>query len=132
MIRIPHWTLLRRQKHRVVVAVAGQIAEHDPDDQDLEGTLHQIFTVRVEEVLEDRHDSGVAVGQIVTVAVRYGDPSGIPAPIAGVAEGDPIEICGVYVRAEDAYAQPDGEQNPVIHFTHRPLGWVAFEGRRYE
>lgn len=132
MIRIPNLEGLRRQKQRVVVTVAGKIAEVNPDDQDTEGVLHQIFTVRVDKVLEDRQNSGVAAGQVVTIAIRYGDGAGMREPIPGLAEGAPIEVCGVYVRAEDAYAQPDGERNPVIHFTHRPLGWIEYHGQRYE
>ncbi|HYF92093.1 MAG TPA: hypothetical protein VD969_07585 [Symbiobacteriaceae bacterium] len=131
MIRIPLLELLRRKKQRIIVIVAGRIAEINPDDQDTEGVLHQIFTIRIDEVREDLKHSGAAVGQIVTIAIRFGDGAGMHEPIPGLAAGAPIEVCGVYVRAEDAYAQPDGEQNPVIHFTHRPLGWVTYDGHRY-
>jgi hypothetical protein len=31
-----------------------------------------------------------------------------------------------------AYAEADGDQAAVIHYTHHPLGWVEFQGDRYE
>jgi hypothetical protein len=112
--------------------VSGRIAEMNPEDQDEEGVLHQIIAVAVDLVLEDDKRAGLAEGEVVVVAIRYGDPSGFARPVPGLAVGELISVCGVYVAAEEAYAQPDGEQLPVIHFTHRPLGWVEYRGKRYE
>jgi hypothetical protein len=132
VIRIPALGLLRRRLgDRDWVVVSGRIAEMNPEDQDEEGVLHQIITVAVDEVLADEKRSGVSVGEIVLIAIRYGDPSGFAHPVAGLAEGEAITICGVYVPAEEAYEQPGGEQMSVIHFTHRPMGWVEYRGQRY-
>lgn len=131
MIRIPALDALRRLSDRDWVVVAGTITEMNPEDQDEEGVLHQIILVAVDEVVADDKRTGVTVGEVLLVAIRYGDPSGVAQPVAGLAEGEAIMICGVYVPAEEAYEQPDGEQMSVVHFTHRPLGWVEYRGKRY-
>lgn len=122
----------RRRRPWPVVAVAGVIAAMDPDDQDQRGRRHQVFLLRVEAVLANPAGAPLAPGEDVRVAVRYGDPAALPAPIPGLAAGRPVRVQGRHIPRRYAYPDRDGRRRAVIHFTHRPLGWVEYGGRRYE
>ncbi len=106
------------------------VDEINPDDQDYEGSKHQIFVVRIEELTEgDR--GAIEPGERVLVSVRYGDASGLRNPIDEIAPGQPIEIRGAYITPNEARIDADEERLGVLHFTHRPLGWVVYQGRKY-
>lgn len=128
MIRLPSLVDLDRAA-RLRVTVAGTITEIDPDDT--QGVRHQIFSIRVDEVIDDPDHAGVSAGEPVNAAIRYGDPGAMPQPIPDLAVGEPITLCGAYVPAEQAYPEADGDLAAVIHFTHRPFGWVEYHGVRY-
>jgi len=119
------------RKARRTVTVQGTIVGYEEEDQDESGAHHQVFIVEVESVTPAPGRSGLAPGQRLYVVIRYGDSQGLEEAIPGIAEGKPVEVQGVYVTPEEAYDQGDGLQLGVIHFTHRPVGWVKFEGRRY-
>lgn len=128
MIHLPSAADVARAKKDVTVL--GTITDVDPDDRS--GAYHQIFSVRIDDIIMRAPEIRIAIGQTVNVAVRYGDRQGLPAPIPGLALGETITLCGAYITREVAYPEPDGDWNAVIHYTHRPLGWVDYQGRHYE
>jgi hypothetical protein len=69
---------------------------------------------------------------VVNVAVRFGDTESLPAAVPGLAVGETITLCGAYVPASQAYPEADGDQAAVIHYTHHPIGWVEYQGKRYK
>jgi hypothetical protein len=123
--------LERSRRTRKVVSVAGVITEIDPDQHDSQDS-HQILTIVVEDVLADPQHLGVFFGQLINIAIRYGDANGLHGPIPNLVVGEPLKVSGVYVPLKDAYPQPDGDRYAVIHFTHRPVGWVEYQGKHYE
>lgn len=123
----------KERQDRKLVTVVGRITEMDPRRQDQRGVPHQIFTMEIRQVLDNRMRTDAADGQLVTAAIRYGDAESIPEPIPGLKAGQPIALRGVYIARQDARdTDGDGVRLAVIHFTHRPLGWVLYQGRRYE
>jgi len=44
----------------------------------------------------------------------------------------PVEMQGLFIPAGQAEPGPDNAGLPVLHFTHRPVGFVEYEGERYE
>lgn len=131
MFRLPSDSELARSP-RSAVAVAGVITEIDPDRRNSQGARHQIFSVRVDEVRSDAGHAGIFVGEVVNVAVRYGDAIGLTSPVPGLAVGQAIALCGAYIVVASAYAEPDGDKNAVIHYTHHPVGWVEYQGQHYQ
>ncbi|HEY3364897.1 MAG TPA: hypothetical protein VGK74_07595 [Symbiobacteriaceae bacterium] len=121
-----------KKSHRTVVTVMGTITELDPDQQDHQGARHQILTIRVDEIITAPAGTALAVGDEVNLAFRFGDGASIDEPVADLAVGEPITVQGAFVPEQDAYGEPDGDRKAVIHFTHRPLGWVEYHGRHYE
>jgi hypothetical protein len=121
------------QSHRTrhIVSVSGVITDVDPDQHDSQDS-HQILTIRVDHVLADPKHMGASVGQLINIAIRYGDTNGLHAPIPNLVVGQPLKVSGIYIPLKDAYAQPDGDRYAVIHFTHRPVGWVEYQGKHYE
>ncbi len=66
------------------------------------------------------------------VAIRYGDSLGLPKPIPDLKEGADIEMQGEYIDRKHASKSRDNPGDPVLHFTHHPLGYVVYEGHKYE
>jgi len=132
MFRWPsRYAIDRSRRQRLVVTVSGTISKYDPDEQDDSGALHQLLTIIVEEMSAGGRQPDLEAGQHVHVAIRYGDGEGLPEAIEGLQTGEVIELQGAFVPAEEAYEQEDGLRLAVIHFTHRPLGWVKYQGRMY-
>ena len=133
MFSWPRWQALELSRQsRKAVTIAGVITEVDPEQQDNEGALHQIFTVQVKEIIDEARETALSEGDLIYVAVRHSDPSGLREPIAGITAGQAVELRGAYIAPEDAYEVPGRDRLGVIHFTHRPLGWVEYQGRRYQ
>jgi hypothetical protein len=124
--------LEKSHKSRPSATVLGTIDRYDADAQDDEGALHQILILRVKEVLAASDGVSIEVADLLYVAIRYGDAAGIPAEIPGIEPGKEIEVRGAFVPPEEAYPQPDGRQLGVLHFTHRPFGWVRYQGELYQ
>lgn len=131
MFRLPPDSELKHAP-RAVVTVVGLITEIDPDRRSASGARHQIFSVRVDEIRSDAGRSGVSVGEVVNVAVRYGDATGLANPVPRMAVGQEISLCGSYIVLQSAYPEADGDRNAVIHYTHHPVGWVEYQGRLYQ
>jgi hypothetical protein len=68
----------------------------------------------------------------IFVVIRFGDQLGLPEPIKGLAEGEAIELQGEYIDENHVIAGPDNQQRlPVLHFTHRPVGFIIYKGTEY-
>ena len=123
-----------RQKHddnhNVVTVSAVVSTEFIHCQPDLKGTLHQHFYVYIKELLEG--DKNLIDLTTVFVAVHYGDEESIAEPIPGLVPGRPITIRGKFVPASEAYKSEDNPGYPVLHFTHHPVGYILYEGKRYE
>ena len=65
-------------------------------------------------------------GEDVFVAIRVGDPSGITKPIVGLVDGVGLDVKGVWIPEDQAYAH-GGKKLPVLHFTHHPLGFLCVD-----
>jgi hypothetical protein len=119
------------QPHRVLLTVSGTITEIDPNHRSHMGATHQIFSIQVRQIVQDSDHSGVAIGDVINIAVRFGDRQSLAAPISGLQVGAAIMLSGAYITASAAYGETDGEHNAVIHYTHHPIGWVEYHGHRY-
>lgn len=115
---------------RPVVHVMATITEVGADTHTHE--WHQHIYATVTQVLDNPNNTEVAPAQRVHVAIQFGDSNGLPAAVPGFAPGQDVELRGVYVSLAQAYAAPNGEHLPVIHFTHHPLGYVIYHGVRYQ
>jgi hypothetical protein len=76
-----------------------------------------------------------AMAPLVFVALRFGDRDGLNHPIRGLHPGQPIELQGEYIDSGHAYPTQDNEGHPplpVLHFTHHPVGYVVYDGQRYD
>lgn len=102
------------------------------DDAEGAGAMHQHFLVNQIEVLDIRGADPSIVTDEAFVAIRYGDGEGLSQPIPGLAEGQSIELQGEYIDKNHAYATIGNPGDPVIHFTHHPVGFVVYQGVRYE
>lgn len=97
---------------------------------DHKGALHQHFFITIGQVVEG--DKTIVENKPVFVAVRYGDKAGLEAPVPDLEPGSAIIIRGVYIPSQKAYKSEDNPGFPVLHFTHRPVGYVIYDGVRYE
>ena len=113
-----------------ILTVSAVIADPCYCAPDLKGNLHQHFFVNIKEILEG--DKNLVDNNTVFVAVHYGDEEGLKEPLPGIEPGKPIIIRGKFVRAADAYKTVDNPGYPVLHFTHHPIGYIEYDGVRYE
>lgn len=116
--------------HNPVVQVVATIAKVEPDVVVHEVHHHHILLRDIKVILIQ----GATVDAIKSqafVAIRYGDSEGLPQPISGLAAGEPIELQGEYIPQNDAYPGVGNPGDPVIHFTHHPLGFIQYHGDIY-
>jgi hypothetical protein len=97
-----------------------------PDRYDHDGAEHQHIWIGDVQPL----DGGAAVDGDVFVAIRVTD-GGVGADIP-FEVGAPVEMQGMLIPADEAYPGPDNNRMPVLHFTHRPVGFVTYGGKTYE
>ena len=114
-----------------VITVSAKIADEfihcAPDHK---GKEHQHFYIYLEEIQEG--DASLVDDTTIFVAVHYGDAEGIAEPIPNLNPGQPIIIKGKFVPARQAYKTEDNPGFPVLHFTHHPIGYIIYDGVRYE
>ncbi len=65
-------------------------------------------------------------------AIRYWDNDGFGEPISGLESGNPIELEGVYIDKNHVYPSIGNPDDPVLYFTHHPVGFVIYNGKGYE
>jgi hypothetical protein len=110
------------------------------------GTLRHVSAV-ITRVFPDRyaHDGAehqhVWIGQItaldggadyagnVFVAIRVTE-GGVGEDIP-FQENHQVEMQGDWIPANEATAGQDDPGLPVLHFTHKPVGFVRYEGKEY-
>jgi hypothetical protein len=97
-----------------------------PDRYDHDGAEHQHIWIDRLEALDGEADYAGDV--FVAVRVTNG---GVGEDIP-FEEGTPVEMQGEWIPAEEATAGQDDPNLPVLHFTHRPVGFVVYEGETYE
>jgi hypothetical protein len=105
------------------VTVEASVVKVLPDDE--KGAKHQRFLIHIDKVLENPKSVSIDTNRNVLVALRYGDKNGIPERLRlEHAIGKHMELKGMYVPK-------DGNQDPVLHFTHHPVGYVKFDNHIY-
>ncbi|WP_090799401.1 hypothetical protein [Paenibacillus sp. GP183] len=114
-----------------IVHVKAVIKKVEVDGESADG-MHQHLLVNQIVVIEIRGAETSLVSDEAFVAIRYGDAEGIPGRIAGFAEGQPIELQGEYIDVNHAHKGVGNPGDSVIHFTHHPIGFVLYQGVRYE
>ena len=112
-----------RGKTRHVSATVSRVF---PDRVAHDGAEHQHIWVDALQAL----DGGEDYEDDVFVAIRVTN-GGIGSDIP-FEDGTPVELQGMFIPAEQAEPGPDNEGLPVLHFTHRPVGFVKYEGHVYE
>ncbi|CAN1211125.1 Serine protease [Tumidithrix helvetica PCC 7403] len=113
-------------RKRKVVKIEAKVARVFADD--LSGAKHQQFTIIPTKWVSGDAKSEVESAQKglteVRVAVRFGDSRGLPDRIPGIRTDVELEIKGEWISAKDAF-DVGGEDIPVLHFTHDPLGFIC-------
>ncbi|WP_259384146.1 hypothetical protein [Bacillus thuringiensis] len=114
-----------------VIHVTGSIKEREKDVE-IKGVMHYHLLINNISVI---HAIGVDASTIpdeLFCAIRYGDNEGLGEPISGLESGNPIELQGVYIDKNHAYPSIGNPGDPVLHYTHHPVGFVVYNGKRYE
>jgi hypothetical protein len=114
-----------------VVHLKAVIKQVDPDEI-YQGVTHMQFVINQVTVLEVQGGDADSVGTEIFCAIRYGDDLGLSNKIPGLESGQEIELQGEYIDINHAYHTPDNPNDPVLHFTHHPVGFVDYQGVRYE
>ncbi|MBB4568824.1 hypothetical protein [Rhizobium leucaenae] len=96
--------------------VQGTIAHVFEAPENHHGANHQHFTVKIEMVLKFDGGDDDITGQIVFVAVRFGDNEGLDHEIPDLRAGEAIELQGEYISIASAYPTEDNS-NPVLRFS---------------
>lgn len=96
-----------------------------PDRYNHDGAEHQHLWIDQLRAL----DGGSDYADNVFVAIRVTE-GGIGRDIAFV-QGRPVEMQGDWISASQATAGKDDPHLPVLHFTHRPVGFVRYDGTEY-
>lgn len=126
----PQPTLPASSSHSVVhVQAVIKTVEHDVD---IHGVNHHHLLIHEIQVITATRIDPSHIGQEAFCAIRYGDHLGLPGPIPGLAVGQSIELQGEYIDKNHAYPSIGNPDDPVIHYTHHPVGFVVYHGHRYE
>ena len=75
-------------------------------------------------------DGGADHGGNVFVAIRVTE-GGIGTDIPFEVDA-PVELQGMFIPAGEAEPGADNPGLPVLHFTHRPVGFVIYGGKEYQ
>lgn len=115
-------------RHRKVVEVVTTVVRVFADD--LRGAKHQRFTIVPKEWISGDAAAKTGVESAISnsieiyVAVRFGDSRGLADRIPGIRTDVQLHIKGEWISARDAF-DIGGQDMPVLHFTHDPLGWIC-------
>jgi hypothetical protein len=97
-----------------------------PDRSSHDGAEHQHIWIDKVKAL----DNGPDYAGNVFVAIRVTE-GGIGTDIPFEVD-TPVEMQGMWIPADQAYPGEDNQDLPVLHFTHRPVGFVEYEDEKYE
>ncbi|WCK56884.1 hypothetical protein PP175_20825 [Aneurinibacillus sp. Ricciae_BoGa-3] len=117
--------------HGPLVHLKGTIKKVEPDVT-FHGTSHYHLIINHIELISIKGADPSIVTDECFCAIRYGDKLGLGQPIEGLAEGQLIELQGEYIDKNHAYPSLGNPGDPVLHFTHHPVGFVIYKGKRYE
>jgi hypothetical protein len=106
--------------------VTATVARVFPDSYNHDGAEHQHIWIDDLRPLDD----GPGYAGDVFVAIRVTD-GGIGREIP-FRDDTEIELQGLLIPADEADSGPDDPGLPVLHFTHRPEGFVIYEGETYD
>ncbi len=106
--------------------VSATVSRVFPDRVSHDGAEHQHIWIDALQAL----DGGADYDDDVFVAIRVTE-GGIGTDIP-FEQGTSVEMQGLLIPAARAEPGPDNEGLPVLHFTHRPVGFVKYEGETYE
>jgi hypothetical protein len=106
--------------------VSATVSRIFPDRYDHDGAEHQHVWIDQLHAL----DGGSDYAGNVFVAIRITE-GGIGRDIP-FNEGRPVEMKGDWIPADQATAGEDDPNLPILHFTHRPVGFVRYEGTEYD
>lgn len=112
--------------HGEVRHVQAVIARVFPDRYDHDGAEHQHIWIAQVQAL----DGGEDYAGDVFVAIRITE-GGVGDDIP-FEDGRPVEMQGDWIPADEATAGEDDPGLPVLHFTHRPVGFVRYQGQQYD
>ena len=98
----------------------------------LKGGTHQHFLVHRIQVIDIDGAEKSLVTDEAFCAIRYGDNLGLKERIPDLKEGEEIELKGEYIDKNHALKGIGNPGDPVIHFTHHPVGFVNYHGNHYE
>jgi hypothetical protein len=106
--------------------VRANVSRVFPDRYSHDGAEHQHIWIDQVHAL----DGGSDYAGNVFVAIRITE-GGVGQDIP-FQDGGSVEIQGDWIPADEAPAGEDDPGLPVLHFTHRPVGFVRYEGEEYE
>lgn len=106
--------------------VAATVSKVFPDRVSHDGAEHQHIWIDQLQAL----DGGADYAGNVFVAIRITE-GGIGQDIP-FEEDTPVELQGMFIPAGQADPGQDNQGLPVLHFTHRPVGFVKYEGEEYQ
>lgn len=115
-------------RQRAVVEMEAVVGRVFADD--LSGAMHQQFTIVPTKWVSGDAEAKAQVEALIAeegevrVAVRFGDSRGLADRIPGLRSRVELQIKGEWISARDAF-DVGGEDIPVLHFTHDPLGWIC-------
>ncbi|MDB5085670.1 MAG: kumamolysin-As precursor-like protein [Bacilli bacterium] len=101
-------------------------------DQNIHGVHHHHLLIESIHLLKTQGTVPQNLGNEVFIAIRYGDHLGLPGPIPGLKAGQQIELQGEYIDKNHVYPSIGNPGDPVIHYTHHPIGFVIYEGNKYQ
>ncbi|MFJ8356815.1 hypothetical protein ACIQ69_26860 [Bacillus paramycoides] len=98
----------------------------------IHGVMHYHILINEITVIDIKGIDASKIPDEIYCAIRYGDEEGLGEPIIGLESGSPIELQGEYIEKNQAYSSIGNPGDPVLHFTHHPVGFVVYNGKRYE
>lgn len=114
-------------RKRKLVEIEARVTRVFADD--LSGAKHQQFTIVPTKWISGP-EAKAEVEKIKTnngevrVAVRFGDSRGLADRIPHIRQNVELKLKGEWISARDAF-DVAGEDIPVLHFTHDPIGWIC-------
>jgi endonuclease G, mitochondrial len=115
-------------RKRIVVEIEAKVARVFADD--LNGAKHQQFTIVPTKWIAGAAEAKTEVeearknGRQVRAAIRFGDSRGLADRIPGIRQNVELTLKGEWISARNA-VDVGGEDIPVLHFTHDPIGWIC-------